>query len=145
MYVCEICGFEESSQSSMEAQIERTHTCSECQTMFKDVYELNRHRENFHSREFKCNSCAFKSKSEQDYKTHLQTQNIAVTCVENKKAEKLILKNTCKMSMLRKSLNILGAVQVSRDHILAYSRRPLPPVIRCDHLGYPPPLSLSGK
>ena len=73
MYVCEICGFEESSQSSMEAHIERTHTCAECQTMFKDVYELNRHRENFHSREFKCNSCAFKSKSEQDYKTHLQT------------------------------------------------------------------------
>ena len=70
-YVCEICSLEGYNKSVMEEHMEKTHTCRDCKTVYKDVYELNRHKEANHSKKFNCQECGYISKSEVENENHL--------------------------------------------------------------------------
>ena len=58
------------------------HTCLECKTVHKDIYELTRHKEKEHEKSiFKCNLCVFSSKNESEYNIHLSGHEQAMyTC-----------------------------------------------------------------
>ena len=59
---CDICGIKGSSEQYMDKHIESMHTCVECKTLFDDVYELNRHKENVLTEEFNSNTFNFSTK-----------------------------------------------------------------------------------
>ena len=69
-YDCEVCGFEGSSKKDMDKHIEKIHKCGVCNSLYKDVYELNRHKETKHNKKFSCNECEFTCSSEKVLKTH---------------------------------------------------------------------------
>ena len=70
--VCEVCGLEGLNKSVMQEHLEKMHTCLECNSLHKDVYELNRHKEKEHCPEsHNCKECNFVTNLESDLKRHL--------------------------------------------------------------------------
>ena len=82
VHECGICGIKGSSEQYMEKHIESMHTCVECETLFDDVYELNRHKESIHTKEFKCNLCNFSTKDLIEIKEHYKIHDVFNHCCE---------------------------------------------------------------
>ena len=79
VYQCEVCELEGFNKASMEEHIEKTHTCLECKTLHKDIYELNRHKEREHTpKTNQCNDCEFSAESEWKLRDHMRTHMQAV-------------------------------------------------------------------
>ena len=58
----------------MEVHLQNSHTCHQCKTMHKDLYELNRHKEKEHGKKrINCTLCHFIANSEQNLKDHMPT------------------------------------------------------------------------
>ena len=67
---------EGSSKPVMEKHIESMHTCHECRTMHKDLYELNRHKEKEHvTNMHRCTVCEFTANSDGNLRAHMVTHN----------------------------------------------------------------------
>ena len=72
VYQCEMCGKEGDSKQDMEVHLQNSHTCHQCKTMHKDLYELNRHKEKEHGKKrINCTLCHFIANSEQNLKDHM--------------------------------------------------------------------------
>ena len=65
VYQCEMCGKEGDSKPDMEIHMQNSHTCHQCNSMHKDLYELNRHKEREHGENrITCTLCHFIANSE---------------------------------------------------------------------------------
>ena len=82
MFQCEVCGLEGFNKDVMEKHIEKSHTCVECNTLHKDLYDLNRHKEKHHqSKTFRCKECDFNSNTEENLKNHIiRHKRVAYSC-----------------------------------------------------------------
>ena len=75
-FECEICSYKGKTEQSIENHIERIHTCGECKTLFEDVYELNRHKENKHTPQFQCDNCGFSVTNQTKLNEHKRSHDI---------------------------------------------------------------------
>ena len=116
-YDCEVCGLKGFSKSDKEVHIKKIHKCVECNTMYKDVYEMNRHKENKHRKKFTCQECDFSSLSENMFVTHQRTHE----------AEKYKCEMCGKMEnsdeKLDEHMKLKHAKEIFDDFILAKKKR----------------------
>ena len=73
MYVCEVCGLEGFNKVVMEKHMADMHVC---ETVHKDVYELNRHKEKEHAKECHiCAVCLFRAESDHNLSVHMSSHD----------------------------------------------------------------------